>query len=99
MINKSDFWVKDKTDNLIIHISEGTGDNLFEDDIIEGYVDYINYSIYESMEDVYKDKEFDGGMVLLKEYYIDLPLEEIIDRVVDMAEWNCSDYEIIEVEI
>ena len=35
------FRVKD----LYIKVSEGTGDNLLKEDIVNGYVDYYNYDI------------------------------------------------------
>ena len=36
----------------IIRISEGTGDNLTEDDIADGFVDYIYYEKYDLGYDI-----------------------------------------------
>ncbi len=70
---------------IVYEIEEGTGDNLDSEDIEQGYVDYIYYSVYSSEEDYDNGKEeFDGGMVLLKQYYVDLSEDEIVKRVEDM---------------
>ena len=68
----------------IIEISEGSGDNLLDEDIEAGYVDYIYYSQY--VMDPYM-RETDGGMVMLTE-----PFQEkfkctadAIPNVLDMA--------------
>ncbi len=71
-----------KSSDIIYEIEEGTGDNLLNEDIEEGYVDYIYYSSYSSLE-AYKDgeAEIDGGMILLRKYYIDFTPEEILEKV------------------
>ena len=68
--------------DTIYEIEEGTGDNLLQEDIEDGYVDYIYYSSYSSLE-AYKDgeAEIDGGMILLRKYYIDFTKEEIVRKV------------------
>lgn len=48
----------------IIRIAEGTGDNLFKEDLNEGYVDYIYYEQYELMSGI---ESTDGGLILLAE--------------------------------
>ena len=48
----------------IIKISEGTGDNLLDEDIEAGYVDYIYYDTYVLEGGI---RELDGGMVMLTE--------------------------------
>lgn len=50
----------------IIKISEGSGDNLTDDDIAQGYVDYIYYECY-SREPEFP--EVDGGMIMLTELF------------------------------
>lgn len=71
-----------KGSDIIYEIEEGTGDNLLNEDIEEGYVDYIYYSVYSSLEAYNNGKEeIDGGMILLKIYYIDLTPEEILEKV------------------
>lgn len=68
----------------ILKISEGTGDNLLEEDSAEGYVDYIYYEQY-SRE--YGFPEVDGGMVMLTELFRDKykSTKECIPAVLDMA--------------
>jgi hypothetical protein len=57
-----------------IEISEGTGDNLLDEDKEAGYVDYVNITSYDyggsGMSFKETDKEFDG-MFLLEEMYQD----------------------------
>lgn len=50
----------------IIKISEGSGDNLTDDDMEQGYVDYIYYECY-SRESEFP--EVDGGMIMLTELF------------------------------
>jgi hypothetical protein len=50
----------------IIKISEGSGDNLTDDDMEQGYVDYIYYECY-SREPEFP--EVDGGMIMLTELF------------------------------
>lgn len=82
-IDKLDFWAIDEKQRYY-HICEGTGDNLLGEDREEGYIDYIYYEIFLSLEDVYEHDEYDGGMVLLKKYYQDMTLGEILMEVHDM---------------
>ena len=67
----------------VYEINEGTGDNLLEEDVEEGYVDYIDYTCYS-----YKKNEgfveSDGGMVLLHKPYSELSVQEIVESVLDM---------------
>lgn len=99
MIDKRDFWVRDKNTDLIFHICEGTGDNLLPEDTEAGYIDYIYYNTYETLEDAYNEINEGGGMVLLDVWYKDLTLGEIIEKTFNMEDLECNDYEIIEVEI
>ena len=57
----------------IIRISEGDGCNLTNEDIDEGYVDYLYYDIFDAQD--FQDVE-DGGMVLLKK-----PIKEEFNSV------------------
>lgn len=72
----------------IIRIAEGTGDNLLEEDIDAGYVDYIYYDQY--MLDA-NMPNVDGGMVLLdgmlREKYS--CLADCIPDVLAMAYGSC----------
>ncbi len=78
-----DFLIETDKD-LFIRVSEGTGDNLLREDILDGYIDYINYSVYETMKDaVNEENEQDGGMILSKVYIENLSMDEIIYAVSD----------------
>lgn len=72
----------------IIRIAERTGDNLLEEDIDAGYVDYIYYDQYLLDVDM---PDVDGGMVLLKEMLRDKYrcLADCIPDVLDMAYGSC----------
>lgn len=50
--------------NQVVRISEGSGDNLHDDDIKAGYVDYIYYEQHTINDDC---PEVDGGVIMLKE--------------------------------
>ena len=50
----------------IVHVSEGTGDNLLKEDRANGYVDYINYMRYALDDGV---SEYDGGLLMLTELF------------------------------
>lgn len=89
--NKSSFWARDLTHGYWWHISEGTGDNLTQEDIDDGYVDYIYYDYYECLDDVKDDAACDGGMILLEKLYQNMWLEEIIDKV--------QEFENVELEM
>ena len=104
-IDKSDFWfyteeITDENGNpTVFHVQEGTGDNLLDEDIEEGFVDYIYYDIYDGeitypMIDAYESgddtdaldsKETDGGMALLYNPYINLTVQQICWKVLNMC--------------
>lgn len=79
-----DVYIYVPCEQQIIKISEGTGDNLSEEDMDEGYVDYIYYEQY-SREPGFPD--VDGGMVMLTELLQNTykSMEECIPAVLDMA--------------
>lgn len=68
----------------IIKISEGSGDNLLDEDMEAGYVDYIYYEQYVMDPDM---RETDGGMVMLTELFQELfkSTKDAIPSVLDMA--------------
>ena len=69
MFGASLSWVKGK--NAFLKVQAGTGDNLLEDDIREGFIDYCLWSTFrpESIDiDGELDMEcLDSGMVLFRE--------------------------------
>ena len=85
-VNPLDFYAQCKRTGNIFHVYEGTGDNLLQEDIDEGYVDYLNYDYYGSIEDIAEDSPIDGGMILLKKLYQDMTFEEIIQQVNDFED-------------
>ena len=71
MFNASLSWIKSK--QVFLRIQAGTGDNLFEEDIQKGFVDYCLWSTFKP-ENIDIDGELDmecldGGMVLSKKYF------------------------------
>ncbi len=68
----------------IIRIAEGNGMNLLDDDIQNGYVDYIYYDQHELDIDL---PEIDGGQIMLDTPFHDLfkTMEDCIPNVLDMA--------------
>lgn len=80
-LNLSDFIMYDGTNYY--HVQEGTGDNLTDEDIEDGYVDYIYYdTIYEPTDE---SSITDGGLVLLEILYRELTLEQIVNRVIGLT--------------
>lgn len=71
----------------ILKIAEGSGDSLDENDLAQGYVDYIYYEQY-AVKDGFPD--VDGGIVLLTELFQDKfkSTKEAISSVLDMAYGN-----------
>ena len=80
----NDIFIYVQTRKQIIRIDEGSGDNLTDDDIAQGYVDYIYYEVYNVQQDL---PEVDGGMIMLKELFQEKfkSTKEAIPAVLDMA--------------
>lgn len=85
-------WIKDA--NVLVTAVEGTGDNLLDEDIREGYHDYMMTNVY--ARDGYEIVENDGGQLLTSEMVADLSEEEIIKRVLDYWGYTEYKYEILE---
>lgn len=70
-----------KDTERLITIVEGTGDNLTEEDIKDGYTDYVMTSIYRvEGEDIVLE---DSGQMLSKTPIADLEEDELVKRVLD----------------
>ena len=70
-----------KDTEKLITIVEGTGDNLTDEDIKDGYTDYVMTSIYRvEGEDIVLE---DGGQMLSKTLIADLEEDELVSRVLD----------------
>jgi hypothetical protein len=75
-------------ENRVVLIAEGSGDNLFDEDIENGYVDYIYYETYALPDNIEEDMhELDGGMVMLTEMFREKyeTTEACVPDVLDMA--------------
>lgn len=94
-VDKSEFLVYDKVNEYYIKICEGTGDNLFPEDVEDGYVDYIYYSIYDNISDYANDSESDGGMILLKELYAKMSIEDIVKTMQKFNGVLSKEYEVL----
>lgn len=70
-----------KDTEKLITIVEGTGDNLTDEDIKDGYIDYVMTSIYrvEGEEIILED----GGQMLSQTPIKDLEEEDLVNRVLD----------------
>lgn len=80
----SDVYIYVPSMGQIIRIAEGNGMNLLEEDIQDGYVDYIYYDQYERDIDL---PEVDGGQIMLDTPFREIfkNTEECIPRVLEMA--------------
>ena len=72
----------------IIRITEGTGDNLLDEDRDEGFVDYIYYDVYAVGEFI--EEENGGGQVMLTELFREVytSTEDCVPDVLDMEYGN-----------
>ena len=89
----------EKGNPSVFHVREGSGENLLPEDVEEGYTDYIYYDIFDGEitypmidayesgddQDALEDMESDGGMVLLYNAYIDLTVQQICWKVLNMS--------------
>lgn len=70
-----------KDTEKLITIVEGTGDNLTDEDIKDGYTDYVMTSIYRvEGEDIVLE---DSGQMLSQTLIADLEEDELVKRVLD----------------
>lgn len=70
-----------KDTEKLITIVEGTGDNLTDEDIKDGYIDYVMTSIYRvDGEEIVLE---DGGQMLSQTPIEDLEEDELVKRVLD----------------
>ena len=76
-----------KDTEKLITIVEGTGDNLTEEDLKDGFVDYVMTSIYRvDGEEIILE---DGGQMLSMTPIAELEEEELVKRVLDY--WGLGD--------
>lgn len=79
-----------KDTERLITIVEGTGDNLTDEDIKYGYIDYVMTSIYkiEGDEIILED----CGQMLSQTPIKDLEEEDLVNRVLDYWDLGGEDY-------
>ena len=85
-------WVGEP-DYKFITAVEGTGDNLTDEDIKDGYIDYWMTSVYkqEGEEIVLED----GGQLLTSTPIKDMDTDEQVERLLDY--WGChNNYAVLE---
>lgn len=75
----------------LITATEGTGDNLTDEDIKDGYIDYWMTSIYK--QDGEEITLEDGGQLLTSTPVADLELEDQAKRLMDY--WGCVSNEYV----
>ena len=85
----SDFWLVNEAHDCFIHVTEGDGTNLLDEDEKEGYVDYIYYTVFDSLHDILCNEESDGGQIMLKQMYVTLTQEQIVNSVLEFV--GCSE--------
>lgn len=65
---------------VLITAVEGTGDNLLDEDIKEGYVDYVMTTIYKREgEDI---EVLDSGQIMFKKLVKDMTFDEFVKQAV-----------------
>lgn len=81
--------------NAVIHMEEGSGDRLTREDRQEGYVDYIDYSVYDLD---YMGEESDGGIEMFKELASERykEPEECISDILKAVYGKAPEYLILE---
>ena len=92
----NDIFIYVPTMRQIIRIDEGSGDNLTNDDIDQGYIDYIYYEVYNVQQNL---PEVDGGIVMLTELFQNKfkSVKDAIPLVLDMAYGNASiEYSVLD---
>lgn len=85
-------WVGEPDYKMITAV-EGTGDNLTDEDIKDGYIDYWMTSVYkqEGEEIVLED----GGQLLTSTPIKDMDTDEQVERLLDY--WGChNNYAVLE---
>ena len=84
-------YLKDSQNYIVA--DEGTGDNLLDEDVEQGYKDYIMANVYRT--DGLEFEEIDGGQIMLDKYVADMEEEEFIERVLKFFAYD-EDYIVLE---
>lgn len=85
-----------KPHNKLVATQEGTGDNLFDEDIKEGIVDYWLPSVYQQNgEEIVL---VDSGQIMTSTLIKDMDMGEKIQRVLEYWDMTDGEYNILEKE-
>lgn len=85
-----------KPHNKLVATQEGTGDNLFDEDIKEGIVDYWLSSVYQQNgEEIVL---VDSGQIMTSTLIKDMDMGEKIQRVLEYWDMTDGEYNILEKE-
>lgn len=87
-------WVGEP-DYQIITAVAGTGDNLTDEDIKDGFVDYFMTSVYE--QDGEELKLVDSGQLLTSTPIKDMDTEDKVERVLEYWEVHNNNYAVLEM--
>ena len=86
-------YLKDR--GLLITVAEGTGDNLTDEDIADGYIDYVMTNIYE--QNGYELTEIDGGQMLSQRVIANMDSDELANRLLDYWDYSGEkNYQVME---
>ena len=82
-LSNGDVMLMFPEERALVVCSEGTGDNLLDEDMEEGYVDYVNLTRYSISLDCGDPElvEVDGGMAMFREYVTDLSDDELVEAL------------------
>lgn len=85
-----------KPHNKLIATQEGTGDNLFDEDIKEGIVDYWLSSVYQQNgEEIVL---VDSGQIMTSTLIKNMDMGEKIQRILEYWDMTDGEYNILEKE-
>lgn len=85
-----------KPHNKLIATQEGTGDNLFDEDIKEGIVDYWLSSVcQQNGEEIVL---VDSGQIMTSTFIKDMDMGEKIQRILEYWDMTDGEYNILEKE-
>lgn len=86
-------YLKDR--GLLITVAEGTGDNLTDEDIADGYIDYVMTNLYE--QNGYELTEIDGGQMLSQRVIANMDSDELANRLLDYWDYSGEkNYQVME---
>lgn len=90
-----------KFEDFYLLLSEGDGMNLLEEDIEEGFVDYIMADLYteDDIDECLEIKDdaisFDGAQIMLEKMCDDMTMDEFIEHGLAFYDWENAEYELV----